>query len=107
MKAQAPGKVKKEIPMAHGFRKFFNTALMNSDVHPSFKKLLMGHSVQLDEVYYDKNSEKSQAKLLEEYTKAHPGVSDSAMIAELGSRVYFRLSSSGRIFLSCLSFTMP
>jgi predicted nucleic acid-binding Zn-ribbon protein len=43
---------------------------MNSDVHPSFKKLLMGHSVQLDEVYYDKTSSKSQTKLLEEYSKA-------------------------------------
>jgi integrase len=63
-------KNRKDVPLIHGFRKFFNTALMNADVHPSFKKLLMGHSVQLDEVYYDKNSEKSQAKLLEEYSKA-------------------------------------
>jgi hypothetical protein len=30
----------------------------------------MGHSGQLDEVYYDKNSEKSQAKLLVEYYEA-------------------------------------
>jgi coenzyme F420-reducing hydrogenase delta subunit len=43
---------------------------MNADVNPSFKKLLMGHSVQLDEVYYDKGSDKSRAKLLEEYSKA-------------------------------------
>jgi integrase len=63
-------KNRKDVPLIHGFRKFFNTALMNADVHPSFKKLLMGHSVQLDEVYYDKQSEKSQAKLLEEYSKA-------------------------------------
>jgi hypothetical protein len=62
--------MKNDIPMAHGFRRFFNTALMNADVHPSFKKLLMGHSVELDEVYYDKGSEKSKAKLLEEYCKA-------------------------------------
>lgn len=67
---QTMGQSRKEIPLIHGFRKFFNTALMNSDVHPSFKKLLMGHSVELDEVYYDNNSEKSQAKLLEEYCKA-------------------------------------
>lgn len=63
-------KYRKDIPLIHGFRKFFNTALMNADVHPSFKKLLMGHSVQLDEVYYDKGSDKSRAKLLEEYSKA-------------------------------------
>lgn len=67
---QTQGQTRKEIPLIHGFRKFFNTAPMNSDVHPSFKRLLMGHSVQLDEVYYDKNSEKSQAKLLAEYCKA-------------------------------------
>jgi integrase len=37
---QTQGQSRKEIPLIHGFRKFFNTALMNSDVHPSFKKLL-------------------------------------------------------------------
>src|SRR2546427_7958560 len=53
---RACSQMRKQIPLIHGFRKFFNTALMNSDVHPSFKKLLTGHSVELDEVYYDKNS---------------------------------------------------
>jgi iron-sulfur cluster repair protein YtfE (RIC family) len=43
---------------------------MNADVHPSFKELLMGHSIKLDDVYYDVNSEKSRNKLLEEYSKA-------------------------------------
>jgi integrase len=70
MENETTGKSRNEIPLNHGFRKFFNTALMNADVHPSFKKLLMGHSVQLDEVYYDKGSDKSRAKLLEEYSKA-------------------------------------
>ena len=64
------GKVRKDVPLMHGFRKFFNTALMNADVHPSFKELLMGHSIKLDDVYYDKGSDKSRAKLLEEYSKA-------------------------------------
>ena len=64
------GQHRKPVPLAHGFRRFVNTGLMNADMHPSFKKLLMGHSVQLDEVYYDKGSEKSRAKLLEEYSKA-------------------------------------
>src|SRR5215471_14620748 len=54
----------------HGLRKFFNTALMNSDVAYTFKELLMGHSVKLDDVYYDKNNEKSQQKILLEYMKA-------------------------------------
>jgi hypothetical protein len=70
VEGQRQGKSRKEISLAHGFRRFFNTALMNADLHPSFKKLLMGHSVQLDEVYYDKGIEKSKVKLLEEYSKA-------------------------------------
>lgn len=63
-------KNRKDIPLIHGFRKFFNTALMNADVNLSFKELLMGHSIKLDDVYYDKNSEKSRNKLLDEYSKA-------------------------------------
>jgi integrase len=63
-------KYRKDVPLIHGFRKFFNTALMNADVNLSFKELLMGHTIKLDDVYYDKNSQKSQAKLLEEYSKA-------------------------------------
>jgi integrase len=62
--------MRKDIPLIHGFRKFFNTALMNADVNLSFKELLMGHSVKLDDVYYDINSKKSRNKLLEEYSKA-------------------------------------
>ena len=43
---------------------------MNSDVAYTFKELLMGHSVKLDNVYYDKDNEKSQQKILLEYMKA-------------------------------------
>jgi site-specific recombinase XerD len=54
----------------HSLRKFFNTALMNSDVAHSFKELLMGYSVKLDDVYYDKDNEASTRKLVVEYMKA-------------------------------------
>jgi integrase len=54
----------------HSFRKFFNTCLMNSDVAYSFKELLMGHSVKLDDVYYDKDNEISRQKIIVEYMKA-------------------------------------
>jgi integrase len=64
------GKMRKDVPLIHGFRKFFNTALMNADVAYTFKELLMGHSVKLDDVYYHKDSIKSKQKLLEEYSKA-------------------------------------
>ena len=59
-----------ELQPDHGLRKFFNTALMNSDVAYSFKELLMGHSVKLDNVYYDKDNERSQQKIMLEYMKA-------------------------------------
>jgi hypothetical protein len=59
-----------ELQPDHSLRKFFNTALMNSDVAYTFKELMMGHSVKLDNVYYDKGSKKSQQKILLEYMKA-------------------------------------
>jgi hypothetical protein len=60
----------KQLQPDHSLRKFFNTALMNSDVAHSFKELLMGHSVKLDDVYYDKDNEISTQKLVVEYMKA-------------------------------------
>ena len=54
----------------HSFRKFFNTCLMNSNVAYSFKELLMGHSIKLDDVYYDKDNETSRQKIIVEYMKA-------------------------------------
>lgn len=54
----------------HGLRKFFDTALKNSDVNRDFKELLMGHDTNLDEYYYDEEDEKSRAKVIEEYLKA-------------------------------------
>jgi integrase len=54
----------------HSFRKFFNSCLLNSDVSYTFKELMMGHSVNLDRFYYDKNSQTSRKKILLEYLKA-------------------------------------
>ncbi len=53
----------------HSLRRFFNTALMNSDVTHSFKELLMGHSIKLDDTYYDKDNESSRQKIVVEYMK--------------------------------------
>lgn len=55
----------------HGFRKFFDTCLMNSDVNYQFKELLMGHSINLDNYYYDERNEQSRQKILAEYLKAN------------------------------------
>ena len=57
-----------ELQPDHGLRRFFNTTLMNYDV--TFKELMMGHSVKLDDVYYDRDNERSQQKILLEYMKA-------------------------------------
>jgi hypothetical protein len=54
----------------HALRKFFNTALINSDVAYTFKETLMGHSLKLDSVYYDKANEYSKQKIALEYMKA-------------------------------------
>jgi hypothetical protein len=54
----------------HSFRYFFNGALMNSDVNHSLKELLMGHSLKLDDFYYDSKSRQSREKILLEYMKA-------------------------------------
>jgi len=64
------GKVRHSVKLMHGFRKHFSTCLSNSDVNELYKKLFMGHSVQLDESYYDKTNEKSRQKCLQEYLKA-------------------------------------
>ena len=44
--------------------------LVNSEVDGKFKELMMGHSVGLDEFYYDKNNEESRKKIKLEYMKA-------------------------------------
>jgi integrase len=46
-----------ELQPDHSLRKFFDTTLINSDGTHSFKEILMGHSIKLDEVYYDKNNQ--------------------------------------------------
>jgi integrase len=60
-----------ELQPDHSLRKFFNTALLNSDVNYSFKEILMGrHKRNLDRVYYDANNDKSREKIVLEYLKA-------------------------------------
>jgi len=44
--------------------------LVNSEIVGKFKELMMGHSVGLDEFYYDKNNEESRKKIKLEYMKA-------------------------------------
>lgn len=59
-----------ELQPDHAARKFFDTMLVNSEVVGKFKELMMGHTVGLDEFYYDKNNEESRKKIKLEYMKA-------------------------------------
>lgn len=54
------------ISLTHGFRKFVNTEMINSDVNLVVKEMLLGHSVGLEGSYYRPTTE----KLLDEYLKA-------------------------------------
>jgi site-specific recombinase XerD len=59
-----------KIQPDHSFRKFMNTAIANAKANPLFKEIMMGHSVKLDNVYYDRDNPESVKALLEEYLKA-------------------------------------
>ena len=48
---QFTGRERKPVPLAHGFRKFFTTQLINSKVNPEIREML-GHSIGLAGAYY-------------------------------------------------------
>ena len=56
----------KQVPIAHGFRKFFTTQLINSEVNPEVREMLLGHKIGLASCYYRPTQEKMYA----EYEKA-------------------------------------
>lgn len=43
---------RESVPVAHGFRKFFTTQLVNSKVNPEIREMLLGHSIGLAGAYY-------------------------------------------------------
>jgi integrase/recombinase XerD len=40
------------VPIAHGFRKFFTTQLIQSKVNPEIREMLLGHKIGLASAYY-------------------------------------------------------
>ncbi len=60
------GKDRQPIPLAHGFRKFMTTQLINAEVNPEIREMLLGHSIGLAGAYYKPTEE----KMLAEYEKA-------------------------------------
>lgn len=52
--------------LAHGFRKFFTTQLINSKVNPEIRAMLLGHKIGLASAYY----RPTEQEMYEEYHKA-------------------------------------
>ena len=63
-------RTKGKLQPNHSFRKFLNTTVANAKANPLFKEIMMGHSIKLDNTYYDKNNPESIKALLDEYIKA-------------------------------------
>jgi integrase len=60
------GSKRKEVPIAHGFRKFFTTQLVNSKVNPEIREMLLGHKIGLASCYY----RPTEDEMYQEYQKS-------------------------------------
>jgi integrase len=58
--------IRKDVAIAHGFRKFFTTQLINSKVNPEIREMLLGHKINLASAYYRPTDE----EMFQEYLKA-------------------------------------
>ena len=43
---------RKQIPVFHGFRKFFTKQLVESKLNPEIREMLLGHKIGLTSAYY-------------------------------------------------------
>lgn len=64
------GLPREELQPLHGLRKFFNTVAKNSGIDYMYKEGFMGHSINLDRIYYDPEIPQSLEKMVTEYSKA-------------------------------------
>jgi integrase len=55
-----------DIMIAHGFRKFFTTQLVNSKINPEIREMLLGHKIGLTSCYYKPSID----EMYSEYEKA-------------------------------------
>ena len=62
----ATGRERQPVPLAHGFRKFFTTELINAKVNPEIREMLLGHSIGLAGAYY----KPTEDEMLDEYMKS-------------------------------------
>ena len=59
--------IRKDVPIAHGFRKFYSSQLVEADLKTEFRWLLEGHNLKGNDTAYIRTTEK---RLQEEYEKA-------------------------------------
>lgn len=57
---------RKQIPIFHGFRKFFTKQLVDSKLYPEIREMLLGHKIGLTSAYY----KPTEQEMLNEYLKA-------------------------------------
>jgi hypothetical protein len=57
---------RKQIPVLHGFRKFFTKQLVDSKLNPEIREMLLGHKIRLASAYY----KPTEQEMLNEYLKA-------------------------------------
>jgi integrase len=57
---------RKQIPIFHGFRKFFTKQLVDSKLNPEIREMLLGHKIGLASCYYKPTVQ----EMLQEYSKA-------------------------------------
>ena len=57
---------RKQIPIIHGFRKFFTECLVDSKLNPEIREMLLGHKIGLASAYY----KPTEQEMLNEYLKA-------------------------------------
>ena len=55
-----------QLPICHGFRKFFTTQLVNAKLNPEIREMLLGHKIGLASCYY----KPTEQEMLDEYMKA-------------------------------------
>lgn len=60
------GKIRKNVRLTAGFRKFFDTQLIYAQVEPRTKELFLGHSIGLDDHYF----KPEENYVLNEYLRA-------------------------------------
>ena len=66
IRKNADRNTRQQVMMSHGFRKFFTTQLVNSQINPEIREMLLGHKIGLASAYY----RPTQQEMLNEYMKA-------------------------------------